>query len=119
VYQHYKSPAQQQPGPTRQQQQPSRESPQPPLPLGARAAWALPHRQPGKMVGPRIADILPTAGPRDQVRISYHKHKDSLAELLPTMEELESSSAAVVSPSSLNPTRDSLAHKVVQRSDSG
>jgi hypothetical protein len=72
------------------------------------------------MVGPRIADILPTSGPRDQgVRISYHKHKDSLAELLPTIEQLESSSTAVVSPSSLNPTRDSLAHKVVQRSDSG
>jgi hypothetical protein len=73
------------------------------------------------MVGPRIADILPAAGARDQgVRISYHKHKDSLAELLPTIEQLESSSAAVVSPSSLNPTRDSLAHKVVQlRSESG
>jgi hypothetical protein len=62
----------------------------------------------------KISDIVP--GYREQLKLSYHKHKDSLAsDSLPIVLEVDSST--LVSPSSINHSKDTV-HKL-QRSDSG
>lgn len=63
----------------------------------------------------KIVDIVP-GHVREQLKLSYHKHKDSLAsDSLPIVLEVDSST--LVSPSNINHSKDTV-HKI-QRSDSG